>query len=1535
MGCRNCSVDKFDSFFGVLILGKTIKTIATSVGFLFLLQCLGCGPGTTQAASDQSVTPDISQVQPQTIAAGSQSMTIKVTGTNFSSDSAVLWNGAALPTTVVDSNTLSSTVGSSSLTTPTTVQLQVQDKQSKKSSKTVPVTITGADAGPSSALSISIASLPQGVVGSSYSGSFTAVGGASPYTWSVSSGQLPPGLVLSSSTGVLSGTPAASGNYNFGIKLIDSSSSVQSATTTVSLPVVTTAPVTPPLAITTTSIPTGTIGSAYSTVLQSTGGTAPYAWSITAGGLPNGLSFSATTGLISGTPTAAGTTNFTAAIADSSNPAQTKSVQLALVITATPLGITTSSLPSGTIGSTYTNLLQATGGTAPYTWSIASGSLPAGLSLASATGIISGTPTTAGTFSFTATAADAGSPAQSKSVSLSIVIAPVTLAISTSALPSGTQNSSYSGTLQAFGGTGTYTWSIASGTLPAGLSLAPSTGVVSGTPTSSGNTSFKVAVSDTGSPVQSATATISLSIVAAGTPLAISSTSLPTGKPNKPYNATLNATGGTSPYTWSITNGSLPSGLSFATATGVISGKATASSSTSLTFQVIDSSSTPQTKSITLTLAIAPTAIAITSSTLSAGTKGSSYSSLLQASGGTTPYTWSISAGSLPAGLSLAPSTGLISGTPTATGTSNFTVTVADAGNPVQTASATTSIVVAAPAPPALAITTSSMPAGTNGTSYSSALQASGGTSPYAWSITAGSLPAGLSLNQGTGLISGTPTTNGTSNFTATVTDGGSPAQTKSVPLSIVVAAAAPPALAITTSSMPAGTNGTSYSNALQASGGTSPYAWSITAGSLPAGLSLNQATGLISGTPTTNGTSNFTATVTDSGSPAQTKSATLSIVVSAAGPSALTISVTLPSGTAGTAYSSSMSASGGTPAYTWSITAGSLPTGLTLAASSGTISGTPSATGTYNFTATVTDNSSPTAQTKSAATSIVVSAPGPTGPGTTWYIRPDGGTRYSANAPTGQCDGQADVAYSGSGTNQHCAFSDYRFLYDDQSYQNSAWVIAGGDTVIIRGGPYRIGVSQGTNPADIWCNGFGNPYGCFNPTIPAGSPTQHTRILGENYGSCSQSNMTQLYGGFGLWSVINLDGAQYVDVQCVELTRHSQCVRFGVPALPSYCNSSFPIDDYAANGMITDQNTHDILIQDVWIHGFTSRGIIGPIGGTVTATRVDIAYNGAAGWDFDDGNTTPSLNAVLNLSSVIIEWNGCNQAYPGTGAVSCYDDTSGGYGDGIGTPAGTCLTAHVDHSTFRYNTQDGYDMLHNDTGNCSMSITDSTSYGNMGSQFKWGPNDNPMVFTNNTVLANCMRLSAPFPGQPSTYNANLHDLCRASDSIAFGFRDGGTLLMANNTIVATAPTTFDSSCSGTYPQTPGQGTCANSTFTFENNIVYGIDDPSTYNAGGVPGGPGAFYYDTPIGHVIRTNNIYFGMGHGFNCSTGFPAEQCQDPLFVGEPVFTQESDLDNFNFKISSGSPAVGAGIPIPSLTLDYSGASRPNPPSLGALEP
>ena len=180
----------------------------------------------------------------------------------------------------------------------------------------------------------------------------------------------------------------------------------------------------------------------------------------------------------------------------------------------------------------------------------------------------------------------------------------------------------------------------------------------------------------------------------------------------------------------------------------------------------------------------------ITTTSLSDGTVIEAYSATLQATGGTPPYTsWTITVGVLPAGLSLDPSTGEILGTPTTAETQNFTVTVTDADNPSATDSQDLSIAVNVPPP--LDITTTSLSDGTVNEAYSATLQATGGTPSYSWAITAGVLPDGVSLDQFTGVISGTPTTVETKNFTVTVTDAANPSATDSQDLSIAIAAAA------------------------------------------------------------------------------------------------------------------------------------------------------------------------------------------------------------------------------------------------------------------------------------------------------------------------------------------------------------------------------------------------------------------------------------------------------------------------------------------------------------------------------------------------------------------------------------------------------------------------------------------------------------------------------------------------------------------------------------------------------------------------
>jgi Putative Ig domain len=751
------------------------------------------------------------------------------------------------------------------------------------------------------------------------------------------------------------------------------------------------------VAIMTTSLPAAQVGVAYTATLVASGGSSPYTWSVAGGALPTGLSLSATTGVISGTPTTA-TSNAAVsfAVAASGSPAQTNTVALALTVnpvantstssvsaqSATPITIATASLPAGTVGVAYSASLAATGGTAPYTWHIASGALPTGLAVSAATGVISGTPTTAVTNSpITFSVADSGTPAQTQSVVLSLSVTSSTPAVSitTTSLPKGMVGSTYAATLAASGGTAPYTWRIASGALPAGLTFGAATGVVSGTPTAAvTGSSITFSVTDSGTPAQSQSVVLALTIAASIAPVTISTSSLPKGTVGATYAATLAASGGTAPYTWRLTSGALPAGLTLAAATGVISGTPTAAvSSASLTFSVTDSGTPAQTQSVVLALTVAASGssappLSISTASLPKGTVGSTYAATLAASGGTAPYTWRIANGTLPAGLTLAAG-GVISGTPTvAVSNSSLTFSVTDSGTPAQTQSVVLVLTVASNIPP-LSIPTASLPKGTVGATYAAALAASGGTAPYGWQITSGALPAGLTLGAATGVISGTPTTAVTSSITFSVTDSGTPAQIKSVVLSLVVANPIPP-VTISTTSLANGTVGATYAATLAASGGTAPYTWRITSGALPAGLTLGATTGVISGKPTAAvSNSSITFSVTDSGTPAQTQSVVLSLTVITP-PVSITTTV-LPNGTVGSTYSATLAASGGTPPYTWSITSGVLPSGLSLAAT-GVISGVPTAAVTSSLISFSLRDSSNPVQIAAANVSVTVVTP-------------------------------------------------------------------------------------------------------------------------------------------------------------------------------------------------------------------------------------------------------------------------------------------------------------------------------------------------------------------------------------------------------------------------------------------------------------------------------------------------------------------------------------------------------------------------------
>lgn len=224
------------------------------------------------------------------------------------------------------------------------------------------------------------------------------------------------------------------------------------------------------------------------------------------------------------------------------------------------------------------------------------------------------------------------------------------------------------------------------------------------------------------------------------------------------------------------------------------------------------------------------------------------------------------------------------------------------------------------PAP--LAISTNSLPSGQVGVAYSATLVATGGTLPVNWTTTSGTLPAGLQLNASTGAITGTPTA--TANnlaLTFQVQDMGSPAQTKNVNLTLTIAAST---LAISTASLPNGQVGVAYNQTLVATGGTKPYTWTMTSGTLPANLQLNAATGAITGTPTVSVTNTpLTVQVKDAGSPQQSKSVNLTLTIIAAG--SITVSLSPKRGGVAITQATPLTATTNDPlGVTWAATAGS-----------------------------------------------------------------------------------------------------------------------------------------------------------------------------------------------------------------------------------------------------------------------------------------------------------------------------------------------------------------------------------------------------------------------------------------------------------------------------------------------------------------------------------------------------------------------------------------------------------------------------------
>jgi uncharacterized protein (TIGR03437 family) len=799
-------------------------------------------------------------------------------------------------------------------TTPGTYPFRLTVTSASKGSVSVDYTVKIAP----QAILIGPETLPNGIWFAPYSIDFTASGGTPPYIFAVSSGSIPAGLALSAA-GALRGTADQMGSVMFTVTATDS----KGATGTKACVIVVGEGT---LKLSPVDIPTGVIHKLYSMTFSATGGKTPYTFSVATGTLPRGLSL-ATGGTLSGTPEQSGTFQVRIMVRDSAGAAGLRDYQVR--ITGDTITIGQSTLPDAYLGKPYSAQLTASGGTPPYKFELSSGNWNAGLKI-NADGTITGVPsgTTTGQSSFMVLATDANGSYGFGNCQINILSG--TFALLPESLPSAVTGQWYDVELSVAGGVYPYTFKLSSGTLPPDVQFGAQ-GRLLGTPTQAGTFKFRLEVGDK----NGATAGRDYELFVNDGSVRLTPTSLPSGKVGSAYAVTMSVAGGTPPYLFSLASGALPQGLTLSS-TGALTGTPQKAGTNSFRVQARDNNGATATAD--LILEILQVGIQVKPGYLPGVTIGSPYSMAFSAEGGTEPYAFSISSGALPRGLLLSRS-GELNGNVQEAGTFRFQIEAVDknAASGRRDYEIQCSPVVVLPY---------GLGAATVGKGFSATFSASGGTSPYRYARSAGDLPPGLSLSNGT--LAGTPTASGTFRFTIQVQGANNAAGSREYALEVY-----PTGISLLTDSLAAGAVGGTYLQIIEAAGGTAPYKFSIQSGALPSGLKL-ASTGTLYGTPMVGGTFSFAVQARDAAGATETRFYTLRISNEAP----LTILTTwVPGAQVNSAYSVLLQASGGTPGYIWQITAGALPRGLSLSPQ-GVVDGKPTESGQFPVTVTVSDRS-------------------------------------------------------------------------------------------------------------------------------------------------------------------------------------------------------------------------------------------------------------------------------------------------------------------------------------------------------------------------------------------------------------------------------------------------------------------------------------------------------------------------------------------------------------------------------------------------
>jgi len=504
-----------------------------------------------------------------------------------------------------------------------------------------------------------------------------------------------------------------------------------------------------------------------------------------------------------------------------------------------------------------------------------------------------------------------------------------------------------------------------------------------------------------------------------------------------------------------------------------------------------------------------------------------------------------------------------------------------------------------------------------------------------------------------------------------------------------------------------------------------------------------------------------------------------------------------------------------------------------------------------------------------------------------TWYVRTDGGS-------TDQCTGRVNAPYPVSGTAQPCAWDHpFRALPPGGSLR-----ISGGDTLIIATGSYTMG--YGAPGADN-CEA-GGAWECFMPPIPSGpNQASPTRVLGVGW-DAGCATPPQLWGTERANTVLNLAGSSNVEVACLEITDHSDCVEFHTMGSLACRRDAPPFGPWAATGLFA-QDSANVRLRDLYIHGLAHSGVWAGRLTDWTAENVRIAGNGWVGWDGDiDGDDSNA--GTLLFRRWTVEWNGCGETYPGRQPIGCWGQEAGGYGDGVatGTTGGHWI---IEDSVIRRNTQDGLDLLYARLPTTTVEIRRTEASGNAGNQIK---TTGPTLIENSLIVGNC----AFFEGGSSWNSA---DSCRAEgNALAVNPRPGNHITVTNSTLASEGTCVVIASCALNQ-------TCNGSeSVRLRNDIFQGAARFAR------SGEDTCFaWYNDESGDILPQNP--FDTDHAVITRTSFGnVTPCPGPHNLCDvPPGLANSSIDAFDPRLLPNSPAIDAGDNTVCPATDYSGNPRP----------